>query len=950
MPASTMGMHYNTPKVFVFDPRGLPVCSVDYWREVEGIAAQARFNRTLHDAAGFPIKQWDPRLWALHKDDPAVPANLTTVHSLLGHPVCTNSVDAGSTVSLLGLADQVLFSWDSRGIRREVEYDDLLRPVVVFEHLATEPRRCAERMEYGRAEPEAQDHNQCGELIRQDSPGGTVLFESFSITGQCTRQAQHFTLEAVAPDWPEPIAEREALLEPDEGAISTWRYGPHGEVLERVDARQNTQRFDFTRDGRLRQSELKLAGKLTWQTLVREIEYNADGQVTREVAGNDVQTTLTYCAESGHLMTRRAHSERTGELQHLLYDYDRMGNVLSIEDKALAVRYFNNQRVEPVSRFWYDSFYQLIAAIGWEAGAPNQGPASVGRNDPAALGNYHQTFSHDESGNLLKLAHVGAQSPGRELKAARYSNRCLPYRNGVPPTENEIAAAFDAKGNLLELDQGRLLTWDLRNQLQSVSPVERKSGRNDCECYFYDSGGQRVRKIRSLQTNARTVKAEVRYMPGLEMRTDSGTGEVLHVITAQAGLNTVRVLHWVSDPPSGVNDQYRYNLVDHLRSCTLELADDARIISQEVFYPFGETAWFAGSDVVGVDNKTIRYSGKERDATRLYYYGFRYYVPWLFRWLNPDPAGKVDGLNLYWMTRNNPVSLIDDSGAISKKPLSNGLRAPVIATGNEREVPGAKPVDAGKPIHMVPFTGQSADILKALSIPEFSHVGVNTDLLMSTKVAYSPQVSSQLANKEGASFIFSMQRMTYSGAAKGEFNALKVVDIAAGEIPEQSSAVSGYWAAQGGYVDIPVHPKGTDPEFVFTPGFSGCSLTVDQLNDNVLRVRHVEGAKEDAQYNKLPSAEHGMGLSASMEFTDYGFDVDENNSVITETTGFAFMRYDRKIKAWDIHYQTLQGAATIGKYSPTRRGFFGATKSSVNVFERTKVRNTMSKKVVTARQ
>jgi insecticidal toxin complex protein TccC len=667
MSASTMGMHYNTPKVSVFDPRGLPVCSVDYWREVEGICAQARFNRTLHDAAGFPIKQWDPRLWALHKDDPAVPANLTTVHSLLGHPVCTNSVDAGSTVSLFGLADQVLFSWDSRGIRREVEYDDLLRPVAVFEHLATEPRRCAERMEYGRAEPSAQDHNQCGQLIRQDGPGGTVLFESFAITGPCTRQVQHFTLEAVAPDWPEPIAERQALLEPGDGAISTWRYSQQGDVLERIDARQNTQKFDFTFDGRLRQSALKLAGKLTWQTLVREIEYNADGQVTREVAGNDVQTTLTYCAESGHLMMRRAYSERTGELQHLLYDYDRMGNVLSIEDKALPVHYFNNQRIEPVSRYWYDSLYQLIAAIGWEAGAPNQGPVSVGRNDPAALGNYHQTFSHDESGNLLKLTHVGAQSPGRELKAARYSNRCLPYRNGVPPTENEIAAAFDAKGNLLELDQGRLLTWDLRNQLQSVNPVGRESGRNDCECYFYDTGGQRVRKIRSLQTNARTVKAEVRYLPELELRTDNGTAEVLQVITAQAGLNTVRVLHWDSPPPSGTNDQYRYCYTDHLGSISLELADDGRIISRETFYAYGETACLAGDDVIEVSYKTVRYSGKERDATGLYYYGDRYYIPWLQRWINPDPAGwEADGLNLFRMVRNSPLVFFDEQGRESK--------------------------------------------------------------------------------------------------------------------------------------------------------------------------------------------------------------------------------------------------------------------------------------------
>ncbi|SDP54472.1 insecticidal toxin complex protein TccC [Pseudomonas arsenicoxydans] len=658
MPASTMGMHYNTPKVSVIDPRGLPVCSVDYWREVENISAQARFNRTLYDAAGFPIKQWDPRLWELHKDDPAVPANLTTLHSLLGHPVCTNSVDAGSTVSLFGLADQVLFSWDSRGIRREVEYDDLLRPLAVFEHLATEPRRCAERMEYGRAEPSAQDRNQCGQLIRQDGPGGTSLFESFAITGPCTRQVQHFTLEAVAPDWPEPIVEREALVEPGEGAISTWRYSQQGNVLEMVDARQNTQRFDFTVDGRLRQSELKLAGKLTWQTLVRDIEYNAQGKITHEVSGKNISTALKYGPEDGRLMERCTHGEHTNVLQHLVYAYDRMGNVLSIEDKALAVRFFNNQRIEAVSRFIYDSLGRLIESIGWEAGAPNQGPASVGRNDPAALSNYRQTYCYDKGDNLLKLTHVGAQSPGRQLEAARHSNRCLPWRNGVRPSEDDIAAAFDARGNLLELDQGRFLTWDLRNQLHSVSPVERAS-RNDSECYFYDGTGQRVRKIRSLQTNARTVKAEVRYLPGLELRTDSGTGEVLHVITAQAGLNTVRVLHWESDPPSGVNDQYRYSLVDHLKSCTMELADDAHIISQEVFYPFGETAWFTGSDV---DYKTIRYSGKERDATGLYYYGFRYFISWLQRWLSPDPAGSVDGFNYYAMVANSPVTFMDIDG------------------------------------------------------------------------------------------------------------------------------------------------------------------------------------------------------------------------------------------------------------------------------------------------
>ncbi|WP_226857742.1 RHS repeat-associated core domain-containing protein, partial [Enterobacter cloacae complex sp. P31C] len=58
----------------------------------------------------------------------------------------------------------------------------------------------------------------------------------------------------------------------------------------------------------------------------------------------------------------------------------------------------------------------------------------------------------------------------------------------------------------------------------------------------------------------------------------------------------------------------------------------------------------------------VRYSGKERDATGLYHYGYRYYQPWSGRWLSADPAGTVDGLNLFRMCRNNPVTLVDSSG------------------------------------------------------------------------------------------------------------------------------------------------------------------------------------------------------------------------------------------------------------------------------------------------
>ena len=659
-----MGMDHRTPTLTVSDPRRFAVRSVGYCRGLERSATQLRLNRNLFDVAGRAIKQWDSRLWALQQTDESAPANLSAIYSLSGATLLTDSVDAGIQIGLPGLADEGLLGWDGRGTRRETLYDDSLRPVAVFEQGDEMPRRCTERMTYGYPGQGDQEYNQYRQLIRHDDTAGTLLLASFALTGQNLMQDRRFILDAALPDWLELEADRESLLEPGDGAVSTWCVGPLGDVLEQVDARENQQSQSLTLDGRLSGSQLLLKGQGEWQSLVSDIRYDAQGRIEQEMAGNGLWTTLTYSPEDGRLMERQA--VRAGQvLQHLRYDYDPMGNVLGIEDLAQPVRYFANQRIDPISRFVYDSLYQLIEATGWEAGTSNQGPDSVGRNDPAAVSNYRQTYRYDEAGNLLELTHIGAQSHGREIKAARYSNRCLPYRNGVPPTEEEIAAAFDARGNCLELDAGRFLAWDLRNQLDSVTPIERDSGLNDSEAYVYDGGGQRVRKLRTLHTGTRTLAAEVRYLPGLELRADSGTGEALQVIVAQVGLSEVRVLHWENTPPTGENDAYRFSVTDHLGSIGLEVALDGRLISREHFYPFGETAYLAGEDAIEVGYKTVRYSGKERDATGLYYYGFRYYIPWLQRWVNPDPAGQVDGFNLFRMLRNCPLSYKDDSGGNS---------------------------------------------------------------------------------------------------------------------------------------------------------------------------------------------------------------------------------------------------------------------------------------------
>jgi len=62
---------------------------------------------------------------------------------------------------------------------------------------------------------------------------------------------------------------------------------------------------------------------------------------------------------------------------------------------------------------------------------------------------------------------------------------------------------------------------------------------------------------------------------------------------------------------------------------------------------------------------------KERDdLTGLYYYGARYYAPWLGRWMSADPSGPQDGLNLYEYVSSNPIGYIDPDGNEKKEPGS----------------------------------------------------------------------------------------------------------------------------------------------------------------------------------------------------------------------------------------------------------------------------------------
>ncbi|UOB22466.1 RHS repeat-associated core domain-containing protein [Pseudomonas orientalis] len=669
-------IHRHTPSLAVIDPRGLIVRHIDYHRSSAQVQAQVRIHRQVFGSTGLMIEQWDPRLLQLSRSQPGTAPNQRTVYSLGGHALRTDSVDAGWRLTLMGQAGQLLEEWDGRGAHQAHHYDQYLRPVAVFEQVSSgEQALCVERLAYASSSNAEAARNRCGRVVRHDDGGGTLLHEVYGLHGEVTQQARRFRQAAAAPDWPQPDAQREARLEPDRFQTIIG-FNALGERLHHTDAKGN--RFDYTYgiDGQPASIFVTPRAGVRTQVLGRR-RYNAAGQVLSERAGNGVVRAMRYREGDGRLLQMTAHlpAQPDAALQDLRYDYDGVGNIMRIEDLAQPTQWSSNTRISSASRYEYDTLSQLTKATGRETTGNTGGPAlpawvAFGSTDDSVWRRYTQRFSYDAAGNVLELQHVPSSGTGftRRMSVAAGSNHCLPQAGGK--TAPGLGQGFDRNGNLQALAGEQGMGWDVRNQLVRLTQVRREGGNDDEERYAYDGAGQRILKRRVSQARSVMHTAEVRYLPGLEIRHDSATGEQLNVLNLDAGATTVRVLLWDRHPSGVTQDtQIRYGLSDHLGSSCLELGEQAQLLSQESYYPYGGTAWRAAKNASEASYRFIRYSGKERDASGLCYYGFRYYAPWLCRWISPDPVGDADGLNLYAMVGGNPVTRGDAQGLVGAPAL-----------------------------------------------------------------------------------------------------------------------------------------------------------------------------------------------------------------------------------------------------------------------------------------
>lgn len=477
---------------------------------------------------------------------------------------------------------------------------------------------------------------------------------------------------------------------------------------------------------------------------IENLDYDAKGQRLRVGYKNGASTRYGYDPETFrlvHLYTRRGATFTTDcddpspppttmaapdvpppgvscGVQSLRYTYDAAGNITHIRDDAQQTVYFRNAIVEPTAEYTYDALFRLIDATGREhlgqvGGTPvphsyNDAPRTglLHPGDGDAMGRYLERYVYDAVGNLLSMQHRrttgGSSSWTRsydydepsQLEPGKRSNRLTRTTvDGTTATYSAGGDGYDAHGNLLRMPHLQAIQWDERDQLrmtrrQAVNDDDEDGLAREGErtFYVYDASGQRVRKVTE-RADGR-IKDERVYLGGLEIYRKHGSSplvrETLHVMDDKQRIALVETRVAGSEP--GIPARLiRYQLGNHLGSASLELDDDGRVLSYEEYTPFGSTSYQAVRSQTQAP-KRYRFTGMERDdESGLAYHSARYYAPWLGRWTSCDPAGLVDGPNLYAYARNNPVTHIDPSGRATKQQYQEVITTALekIASGNK---------------------------------------------------------------------------------------------------------------------------------------------------------------------------------------------------------------------------------------------------------------------------
>ena len=381
---------------------------------------------------------------------------------------------------------------------------------------------------------------------------------------------------------------------------------------------------------------------------------DAEGHLLTQTYGNNVVTTQTFSAYTGHL--RNIQAGAGNSVQNLAYTYDRIGNIDTRQDSTQNL----------LETFSYDTLNRLVQATV----------------NASATGIVSTSFAYDAIGNLICKSDLSSCSQalpnmvyGAQVTVGGVT-RTLPHavKNvvGAVHSANNPSYTYDANGNMTA-GAGNNVAYTSYNMVRQVWHASR-----DGVEYLYGSEHQRIREYIRAQGQSGFIKDTTIYLHpdmanGLfyeRVVKDTATSPPIHKHYLTAMGVVVGVVNRV-----GSTDTARYFHRDHLGSMTA-VTDAAGVVLERYAYDaWGKRRQPAGNadpnDAIRAVQTDRGFTNHEHvDALGLVNMNGRFYDPSLGRFMSADPyiqsPTSLASYNRYSYCWNSPVICTDQNGYLLK--------------------------------------------------------------------------------------------------------------------------------------------------------------------------------------------------------------------------------------------------------------------------------------------